>query len=463
MAFNSHEISRRVFLKRSLLAAGGVSLYPMFGPNAFAQSGADDPFGGVEPHAFLCVILPQGADWSYLLDARPLEMTANGVKQNYLNEEPKAWGGGRTLATSLADPLRPFEDDLAILNGVTMSLTFDGHDQNTNLFFTGSAFGGDSFVPKINASAGAAKSDMDSFQLGSLFAQFNNLANSLTLTPETWKALRKNIELSPSLDLGTPLMSLVKERLTANGAGSGLFSLGARHMLNGLMSSNSFYRKMNLVTLDPNAKSPMALAFDLMKEAIRHNICRSFLLVIGKDLDVHSAGAAKVQAPLYKAIAEELGELIGLFKKTPFNEKSSYWEITTFCATSEFSRTLRQEKLPVDQTGTDHNPLSNTFILGGKGIRGGVVGGESDFRASDEKLSSLHKKLDPTSVKSIGKPCDLKTLDPLKDWPEEFDEQKFLNVGHVVNTIMARFGLPKESLRKMKNGEPFQVLDRVLK
>ncbi len=89
-----------------------------------------------------------------MFDARPLSMTRAGKIQNYLGEEPGVWTGRNgvtTLATRLVAPLRPFRDRFSVLNGVYMTPSFDGHLQNMNFLFSGSPFGGDSFIPHLNA------------------------------------------------------------------------------------------------------------------------------------------------------------------------------------------------------------------------------------------------------------------------------------------------------------------------
>ena len=84
-------------------------------------------------------------------------------------------------------------------------------------------------------------------------------------------------------------------------------------------------------------------------------------------------------------------------------------DVTTFLVSAEFGRTMRQNYVPFANTGTDHNPASNMFLIGGKGIRGGMVIGESDFRASDETLSKAHLTIDPVKEKLVGRPFDFST------------------------------------------------------
>lgn len=133
---------RRDFLKVSALSCGTL-LIPRW---AFSEPQGD-------PHFFLQIYVAGGCDASYLFDGRPLAMTQAGLIQNYLGKEPDVWtgaNGGATWASPLVQPLKPYFDRFSVVNGVLMSTSFDGHLQNLNDYFTGSAFGGDSFIPFLN-------------------------------------------------------------------------------------------------------------------------------------------------------------------------------------------------------------------------------------------------------------------------------------------------------------------------
>src|SRR5215813_4045222 len=139
-------VSRRDVIRVGALGAGSLLLAGT-GPTVAAGRDGD-------PHFFLLVVLDGGADPSYMFDARPLSMTRAGKIQNYLGEEPSVWTGSNgvtTLSTRLVAPLRRFCDRFSVLNGVYMTPSFDGHLQNMNFLFSGSPFGGDSFIPHLNS------------------------------------------------------------------------------------------------------------------------------------------------------------------------------------------------------------------------------------------------------------------------------------------------------------------------
>src|SRR4029079_13381109 len=143
----SSTIPRRHFLRVGAAGCGSLILPRL-------ALGQVAPPLEAEPHFFLLIVLGGGADPSYMYDARPLSMTAAGRIQNYTGEEPallRGRNGTPFRATSLMRPLARLHDRFSILNGVFMTPSFDGHLQNVNYLMTGDPFGGESFVPHLNA------------------------------------------------------------------------------------------------------------------------------------------------------------------------------------------------------------------------------------------------------------------------------------------------------------------------
>ena len=88
------------------------------------------------------------------------------------------------------------------------------------------------------------------------------------------------------------------------------------------------------------------------------------------------------------------------------------FDVTTVMVASEFGRTLRAPDAPIDNTGTNHNQFSNSILLGGKGIRGGMVIGASDLRRRDRRRSrKAHLALDPHAREDDGLPVRLRHAD----------------------------------------------------
>jgi hypothetical protein len=124
---------------------------------------------------------------------------------------------------------------------------------------------------------------------------------------------------------------------------------------------------------------------------------------------------------------------------------------------------MRQKNAPLDKTGTDHNPLTNTILLGGKGIRGGLVIGASDFQSPDESLSPAHLALDPDLLKIMGRPFDYAAFRPRSELPSDFEATDYLSTASVVNTIYDLFAVDEaHHWLQMKNGPIAPVLRPLL-
>src|SRR4051794_32030558 len=179
------------FSRRDVIRLGAIGAGTLLLPGTSPLAAADPE---QDPHFFLLVVLDGGADPSYMFDARPLSMTRAGKIQNYLGEEPGVWSGSNgvsTLATRLVGPLRSFGDRFSVLNGVYMTPSFDGHLQNMNFLFSGSPFGGDSFIPHLNsADTGRAPGSLDAvLPTAPVFVNVNNHSSVVPLEPNALEQL----------------------------------------------------------------------------------------------------------------------------------------------------------------------------------------------------------------------------------------------------------------------------------
>jgi hypothetical protein len=105
--------------------------------------------------------------------------------------------------------------------------------------------------------------------------------------------------------------------------------------------------------------------------------------------------------------------------------------------------------MPIDATGTNHNQYSNTILLGGKGIKSGLVVGASDMVNPTEAVSQAHLAVDPVLEKAMGRPFDFAAMRPRGDLPEAFRIEDYLTISSVVNTVYSLFGVPDHYNRKM--------------
>jgi hypothetical protein len=443
--------TRRDVLKISLAGAGTLIL-----PGAgLLQAAAQAPD---EPHFFLMIVLNGGADSSYMFDARPLSMTKAGKIQNYLGQDPARFSGRNgtnTLATSLIKPLLPFRDRFSILNGVYMTPSFDGHLQNMNFLFTGNAFGGDSFIPHLNLpETGREPQSLDGIVSSDpVVVTVNNHSGVVPLMPRSVTGLANALKQTPPL-AGGELTEFIRGRMVANSAGPGRLSAAAALMRAGLDKSPRVHQQLAQLTPPSNRQSAELQTLALITQCFRLSISRSAIYSPSEYFDVHATEQAKAQPRLFTSAIGKIATLIKGLSETPFDDRKSMLDVTTVMVASEFSRTLRSPDAPVDETGTNHNQFANSILIGGKGIRGGLVIGASDLRDEVEEPSAAHLQLDPMQEKSMGLPFDFSTLTPRTDLPAAFDIKDYLTIGSVVNTIYTLFGVPKEHYRVLRRELP---------
>lgn len=404
-----------------------------------------------EPHFFLMIVLNGGADSSYMFDARPLSMTRAGKIQNYLGQEPAPWtgrNGTNALATSLIKPIEPFRNRFSIINGVYMTPSFDGHLQNMNFLFTGNAFGGDSFIPHLNLpETGREPQSLDGIMSSDPVAvTINNHSGVVPLQPRSVAGLATSLKQTPPL-AGGALSEFIRGRMIANSSGPGRVSTAAALMRSGFDRAPRVHQQLAQLTPPSGRQSIEQQTLALIAQCFRLSISRSAIYSPSEFFDVHATEQAKTQPKLFTSAIGKIATLLKGLHDTPFDNRRSMFDVTTVMVASEFGRTLRAGDAPVHATGTNHNQYSNSILLGGKGIRSGLVIGASDLRDETDEPSAAHIQLDPTLEKSMGLPFDFATLAPRPDLPAAFDIKDYLTIGSVVNTIYTLFGVPKEHYR----------------
>lgn len=409
-----------------------------------------------EEHFFLQVVLQGGADFTYLFDARPLAMTAAGKIQNYIGEDPLSYAGingGATLRTKLTDPLMPFKSYFSVVNGVMMAPTFEGHTQNMNLFFTGNPFGGESFLPHLNWESATA-SPLDGAINGYAYASVNNHGRVVPLEAQSVGALTQKLNQLPVLTAQDELAVHLRSRLEVNGRGAGRFSGGSRQMLTAFDGVAGLHGKLNNVRTPDSGADPETQYVDFMSQLFKGNIARSAIWVVNENFDTHNGASARNQPNTFGNVVALLTKIFSLLSNTPFDQKRSILDVTTVLVNSEFGRTMRIEGARIDETGTNHNSLCNSVLIGGKGIRGGQVIGASDFASPTEVLSGAHLQVEPNALSLMARPFDFSTGRSRTDLPATFNVDDYLHIGSVVNTIYQSFGVDRGRWRINARGGP---------
>jgi uncharacterized protein (DUF1501 family) len=403
-----------------------------------------------EPHVFLQLFYWTGLDATYWFDARPLALTAAGLLQNYDGREPFRWegrNGQATLASELVRPLLRHKDRLAVVNGVLMAPDNDGHEANYGYCQAGTTATGPHFVPAINC--GTPPAPLDFVQVaGDVPVGFTNTSSGVQLTTASAVALTERLRSAAPLRLDSPLYRHLARRLAAAGAGDGLFARGARELDAAFAQAeplNGALRNAEIV----DGGAPFASSLNLAMQYLRIGAARSALMVMpDRLLDVHAPQLARKLPGVVSTMVDDVALTLDTLASTPFDATRSFLDVTTVMVVSEMSRTMRQLGVEgIEFTGTDHNPLTNTVLLAGKGIRGGTVLGASDFQTPDETLSAAHLQKDAARLRIIGRPFDFERFAPASVLPDEFRPGDYLTINSVINTIYAALGVPEASYR----------------
>lgn len=456
------------FSRRNLIqltgAGLGLSLVPEFGwANHDDASLAQQQ--GQDPHFFIMIHYNGGWDPACLWDARPEAMTAAKVMHPY-GGAPTLWqdgNGGETLISAHGGALAQIRQDITIVNGVLMAQGFDGHEQNTNFIFTGNPFGGRSLLPLINPQYPLAFVQTDAL-FGSTF---NNHQSSVYMDPEQAKSLSTAFKQASQAGPGIAWAKKFRDQQLAAGAQmpAGSWQRGAAAMQAAIPKALDLKTKianLNLGPIDPEKplENKVNLITQLFASGITSSIYMSPTISQQQDLDTHSGFDAAQQNVTYTQISEQLVSIISKLKSTPaiLGGTGSLLDQTTVVITSEFGRTMRQVSTEITATGTDHNPLANSVILAGKGIRTGRIFGGSDYRSSNETLAKAHLQLDGQKIKIMGRPVDKQTGLPVSALPEEFILGHYLSYANIGNALMNLFSVDRKeywNLTRNTQAEPF--------
>ena len=438
-----HSFDRRQFLGMSAGALGASLM--LKNSSAFAEAAS--------PHFLLQVFLPGGWDTTYLWDARPLEMTKENLLQNVRGTEPnllKDTRGGSCLVTEAFEPLRQHFDRFSILNGVIMSAGSDGHSENLALFLSGNRPDGDSYLTDS-----ANKLTSRPLSVASYGNTFANLKGDQGLISISFSSLDSLIRAAVGGDLAerkSYLRDHIFSRYNAFGRGSGIFAAGNRALARANRETATLNAALRVVPPPPPEAERPDLTSPKFGEAatrlfaglFRSKVtCVGQIVLDGFQLDTHAFSQVAQQADIYKTIGEQLAAVFATLSSEKFDETRSMLDVTTVVVGSEFTRTMKQKGAKVDATGTDHNPLTNSVLLGGKGIKGGLVLGASDFSTPGETLSGAHLRFDPDRIRLMGRPFDIESLSVSNESLSAFDSNRYLSIGNVINTVKNLIGVPE--------------------
>jgi hypothetical protein len=458
--------SRRSFFKGSLASAAGVGI---LGRSSVLKAEIEK----AEPHFFLQLFLPGGMDTSYTFDSRPLAMTAAKLIQNYIGKEPvqiEGSNGNKSLRTELVNPLLPYLDRFSVLNGVLIAPDFDGHEDNQSMILTGNPLGGSSFHGTLGRNF---RTPVSTILGGARMVSDSRVDTPLgvRLNSKTAKDLSQKLGVGARISDDPRMDQFLKKRFAVDHNESGSFAKTKLKMGQAVKKIPTLSEAISSMDI-PEITGETETVLDGVKLAIsafKADVCRAALCVFDSDLsenqnlDAHDFEGAKEQPRIISELLTEVSVILNHLATTPFSETQSMLDVTTVFITSEFGRTMRQYNF--EESGTDHNSLTNTMLIGGKGIKGGQIIGASDFSSVEEhtNASKAHLSLDPSKSKIMASPFDFEACTPKMEKPEIFKVDHYLTSNSVVNTIYSLFDVSKDEWRvSTRNGDPAQLITRLL-
>ncbi len=270
---------------------------------------------------------------------------------------------------------------------------------------------------------------------------------------------------------------LVMDRARANGAGSGLFSQGSDKIASALSAQGELGKRLEVLAAqeaaqDESAASALKLIRNLFAAGLANQVV--FQLPIPEaNFDTHAPTAAKEQPELYKRLVNIIDEFLTEFKNAEVQLPGSNLTIPlrdccSFTISSEFGRTLRQRGRPIVDTGTDHNPQGNSVLVGGSGIRPGLVIGSTDLSILDGSafasgsVSEFHRRIDPDLLKVMGLPYDFASGASIPAMPAgsgglQGDVTMRINFANILNTVASIRGVPRSSWLRSGGARPQEL------
>lgn len=460
-----------------LLLGAAAGAYALVAKSPLARAGSD------RPHFLISIQLTGGADATYLFDGRGPKLTEKNLHQNYLlrndrtpaSTKPELFTPDqiaertirceRTNSTALRHPLMDrlwaaHRDCMSIVNGVLMLHTSVGHGENTAYLWGNAPRGGVPIYPPI-VGRQMAGSPLDAVLLresSQIFPGPSNLAGSAELRSRDVSALSQIVTAGPQIDDASPSWQYLLGRADLAASGSGRFAAGAKNLGYALRRAKATGAAFAAAGSGGAATGPVTID-STVRQALSFfgaNMTRvASIFYSGGGFDLHDTTSSQNNTiSLFTSIAAQITAAIDLLKTTSYVDAhgvaTPYIELTTFVISTEFGRTNRPAFGSVGATGSEHNPLTNFALVGGRGIQGGLVVGESDLRDCDDAgkfvdVSGAHQQKNARLDAPMGKPFDFQTQRVRSDLPARFDESEYICMPSVTNTIFDAFDIPEGS------------------
>jgi uncharacterized protein (DUF1501 family) len=348
-------LNRRNFLMYS----GALTLLPL--ANRFARA---VPALTGEQRFFILVRVYGGMDATLGLDAWQTPESAPPDPKDMFIEYKDAdlvdIGGDFKLGPA-ARPLEPHKGSFSVINGVFMSQVDNGHIASQFYLSNGTTA---SLAPTLPVEIALSTREGD---FGILTNSALNMGNRAALSSNLsdLRDLPNKADVSDILEIikgvkDTPYFEAIKRVLSSRPA--------LQTFINNLQS----FGPLDKIT---DAQVMAAAFMSEVATTAQYDITKF-------NLDTHASHPANHLAQ-QMGVWTEVADMFTLFKGIPYgNQGASLFDHTTFMVMTEFSRTPALNSA----NGKDHNPLTNSVLLAGGGVRGGLITGASRLVTSKESL-----------------------------------------------------------------------------
>ncbi len=319
--------------------------------------------------------------------------------------------------------MAPFAKDFSVINGVFLNSSDNGHPAGHLYMFSGD--------PLLNSPSISIELNR-SIRSGA-YGVITNEGIPLGGRAETLTTIQELISIP---DLDNPIDRM--RAMLANIQGESDLLTAARIIAG---SNDEYTELVRLIRIEKalgEVSSPAALkaAFLSGTSAIAH-------YSLSGSLDTHSDHVGNHLAAQTLSW-EKVAALFTLFKATPFRSSGeSLFDRTTFMVTSEFSRTsaLNASK------GKDHNPLTNSVLLAGRGVRGGQTVGASKLVTKAESNIGMSYQ--------IGLPFDFNTQTVSSPLDPKASARTFITPTIVIRTLTEICSVDWGAFQSVPKSTPF--------
>jgi uncharacterized protein (DUF1501 family) len=326
------------------------------------------------PAKYFVLIKMQGG-WDVTLGLDPkVHMNGSTQEDMFIEYRPEQiiTKGSISLAPA-ASPLTPYMDRLAIINGIAMAPFDNGHIANLGYIVTGNGQGKAPDLPieiafserqgLMGVIVDSSISTLDREVVTSTFQNALDLSNAVPL-----ETLRRYLDkLKGHGKFSEASIGLANDPVTRKALIAELLTNKSR--LDSMGTNSSRLLEKNAIVL--------ACAF-----CAGAAFQSEFNIFPG--LDTHT-GHEKLHMASQLKGWEDVASIFKVFQETPSPSGiGSLFDQTTFMVVSEFART------PALNTGKgkDHNPLTNSVLLAGRGVRTGVFGQSHLLQRSETQLGT---------------------------------------------------------------------------